>query len=317
MTSRRTHTAVHEQAESVRASSIQVPSRSRTETSDVLRQMGFRGRIEEDEHEFDVVFPPRKRTQKEQDKQDEEARKRAMRNLVNSWQERLQLISVITTFFASIEAGMLVPVNTDPNAADALPGLLKTANAGFLGALIMHVYAAVLSFLAAFLLIRYKLKEASNEELFAEGRAKGFQITASPVTGAFQVQDIERDAQNNDNDVDKFDPENPQKGTSENNMDTKYAPALSRMGSTPAEPPIFAREPHLEQVGFWSPTISSHLLSRVHTLCILFAAIGFILAIMGILTYAWALQSKEVSIFVSVCFGAALLAMGVLFLPDP
>lgn len=233
---------------------------------------------------------------------------------------------------------MLVPVNTDPNAANAFPGLLKAANAGFLGALIMHVYAgklhgyyrqgimndlfvaraqhvhciAVLSFLAAFLLIRYKLKEASNEELFAEGRAKGFQITASPVNGAFHVEDVERDAQNNE--TRNFDLEN---GIPEN-TDTKYDPrALPRMGSTPAEPPIFARDPHLEQVGFWNLTISSHLLSRVHALCILFAGIGFALAIMGILTYAWALQSNEVSIFVTVCFGAAVLAMGVLLLPDP
>lgn len=41
------------------------------------------------------VLTLRAGTQKDQDKDDEEARKRAMRNLVNSWQERLQLISVI------------------------------------------------------------------------------------------------------------------------------------------------------------------------------------------------------------------------------
>jgi hypothetical protein len=46
-----------------------------------------------------------------------------------------------TTFFASIEAGMLVPLNTDPNEEDAPPNLIKAANAGLLGALIMHVYA--------------------------------------------------------------------------------------------------------------------------------------------------------------------------------
>lgn len=299
MSSQRTRTT----EEAVRASSI----RPLVETSGVLKRLGLSGRSEEDEREIDVP-PPRKRTQREQDKEDEKARKRAMNNLVNSWQERLQLISVITTFFASIEAGMLVPVNTDPNAAYASPGLLKTANAGFLGALIMHVYAAVLSFLAAFLLIRYKLKEASNEELFAEGRAKGFNIVASPVNGSFQVKDIERDAQDNDSQIPDL----------KNNTDTKYdPPALQRVGSTPAEPPIFARDPHLEQVGFWSPTISSHLLSRVHTLCILLAVVGFMLAIMGVMTYAWALQSKEVSIFVTVCFGAAVLGMGLLFLPDP
>lgn len=311
MTSRRAHTT----EEPGRASSAQLPTRSRTETSGVLRRLGLGGHPEEDNGEFDIICPPRKRTQKEQDKEDEEARKRAMRNLVNSWQERLQLISVITTFFASIEAGMLVPVNTDPNAVDALPGLLKAANAGFLGALIMHVYAAVLSFLAAFLLIRYKLKEASNEELFAEGRAQGFQITASPLNGSFHVQDIERDAKSNGAQTPNLE-NSPQMGTSDK-TDTKYnLPALPRLGSTPAEPPIFVRDPHLEQVGIWSPTISSHLLSRVHALCILLAGIGFILAIMGIMTYAWALQPKEVSIFVSVCLGAAVLGMGVLFLPD-
>ncbi|KAG2137283.1 hypothetical protein BD769DRAFT_1437398 [Suillus cothurnatus] len=235
-------------------------------TGGVLKRLGLGGHIEEDEREFDVMLPPRKRTQKEQDKEDEEARKRAMRNLVNSWQERLQLISVITTFFASIEAGMLVPVNTDPNAINAVPSLLKAANAGFLGALIMHVYAAVLSFLAAFLLIRYKLKEASNEEFFAEGRAKGLQITASPVDGSFHVQDIERDAQSND--AQKFD-----RLHTDNSTDGQHdPPALRRMGSQPAEPPIFVRDPHLEQ---------------------------------------------EVGIFVTACFGAAVLAMGVFFLPDP
>ena len=36
-------------------------------------------------------------TQEEQDAMDEKARKRAMKNLVNSWQERLQLISVIVS----------------------------------------------------------------------------------------------------------------------------------------------------------------------------------------------------------------------------
>lgn len=51
------------------------------------------------------------------------------------------LVALQTTFFASIEAGMLVPVNTDPEEANALPSLINAANAGFLGALIMHVYA--------------------------------------------------------------------------------------------------------------------------------------------------------------------------------
>ncbi|KAF9243176.1 hypothetical protein BU15DRAFT_72368 [Melanogaster broomeanus] len=84
------------------------------------------------------------------------ARKRAMKNLVNSWQERLQLISVIN------------------NA-------LKASNAALLGALIMHVYAA-------FLLIRYKLKEATREELQAEG----IKLASSPLGGSIRVRDVEQ-----------------------------------------------------------------------------------------------------------------------------
>jgi len=42
---------------------------------------------------FDLV------TQQEQDEEDAMARKRAMKHLVNSWQERLQLISVIVSSY--------------------------------------------------------------------------------------------------------------------------------------------------------------------------------------------------------------------------
>ncbi|KAL4071314.1 hypothetical protein V8B97DRAFT_1917541 [Scleroderma yunnanense] len=40
--------------------------------------------------------------------QQQGARKRAIKHLVNSWQERLQLISVITTFFASAEVAFML-----------------------------------------------------------------------------------------------------------------------------------------------------------------------------------------------------------------
>ena len=95
--------------------------------------------------------------QEDQNLLDDEARKKAMRNLVNSWQERLQLISVIvsnhtsissaltplqTTFFASIEAGILV--NMKPlTSEDQGNNTLKALNASLLGALVMHVYASM------------------------------------------------------------------------------------------------------------------------------------------------------------------------------
>jgi len=302
---------VRSNIEPMRARTIQIPDRSNTVASNALGQLGLRHRHIAEEQDDHIVAdfytsPRRKRSQKEQDDADEEARKRAMMNLVNSWQERLQLISLITTFFASIEAGMLVPLNTDPNAENASPGLFKAANAGLLGALVMHVYAAVLSFLAAFLLIRYKLKEATKEEYFVEGNGREFTFVASPENGSLRRDPEIGGTPRLDAQVIEL----------EDIPQTRAAEDRQRMPSL-QEPPIFSKNPHLEQVGFWSPNISSHLLSRVHGLCITLAAIGFALAIMGIMLYTWALQTTEVSIFATACLGAALLAMtGVLFIPD-
>ncbi|KAH7921015.1 hypothetical protein BV22DRAFT_1039139 [Leucogyrophana mollusca] len=289
--------------------------RAHTEPSSALMRlmMTTRHNIGDDDQPGIEIYPPpgRKRTQKDQDEADEKARKKAMRDLVNSWQERLQLISVITTFFASIEAGMLV--NTTPSRdagtsdADSSNLVLKASNAGLMGALILHVYAAVLSFLAAFLIIRYKLKEATKEELMMEG----IQVVSSPLGGSLRVKSVERDAS---------DPEGPGPMMHENSSPVTARSDSSdsqgrnlRSGSTPAEPPIFSKNPHIEQVGpfRWNitSTQSSHLLSRFHTLCILLAATGFVLAIMGIILYAWALQPIEVSVFATACLGAAVLAM--------
>lgn len=178
---------------------------------------------------------------------------------------------------------------------------------------------AVLSFLGAFLLIRYKLKEATTEEFFAEHSAKGVRIVASPEHESLHVHDIETGGAPG-LDAPTYEPEGvPHASDIKNITDAQYDHPFQpqRKGSLHTEPPIFSREPHLEQVGFWSHAISSHMLSRVHALCITLAAIGFALAIMGILLYAWALQPKEVSIFATLCFGIAVLAMhGVLFLPD-
>lgn len=257
-------------------------------------------------------------TQAEQDEIDNKARKKAMKNLVDSWQERLQLISVITTFFASVEAGMLV--NTRPTTSDdQANGVLKASNATLLGALIMHVYAAGLSFLAAFLLIRYKLKEATREELIAEG----VKLATSPLGGSWRVKDIEKDVESMDGrrpyTIAEEQPTKtpvqarqptlplPPRSPTQNNQ-----PVPRSMGSIP-EPPILARNPHLEQVGpFWFRGVSSHLLSKFHTLCITLAVVGFVLAIAGIVLYSWAIQPQEVYIFATACLAAAILAMGTL-----
>lgn len=99
-----------------------------------------------------------------------------------------------------------------------------------------------------------------------------------------------------------------------NNGTAASAPARNRKGSSPLEPPVISARPHIEQVGPFRPNVSSHLLSRTHALCVSLAAVGFILAIAGILCYAWASQPIAVSVFASTCLGGSLLAMIVLLI---
>ncbi|KAG7449725.1 uncharacterized protein BT62DRAFT_603606 [Guyanagaster necrorhizus] len=128
-------------------------------------------------------------TQEDQDKEDEEARRKATKDLVQSWMDRLQLISLIvrtvlpheipinvlqTTFFASVEAGLL-QVST-PSQGDATSAWERACNAGLLGALVVHVTASFISFFAAFFLIRFKIIEANKEELRAGGTAQPDEI---------------------------------------------------------------------------------------------------------------------------------------------
>lgn len=66
-----------------------------------------------------------------------------MKDLLQSWMDRLQLISVITTFFASTEAGILQ--TTSPSGDDTPSAALNAANAGIVGALILHSFAGELA----------------------------------------------------------------------------------------------------------------------------------------------------------------------------
>jgi len=237
----------------------------------------FNGRPEEDSGQQDK--PARQRTQKDQDAADDAARQKANKDLVQSWMDRLQLISVITTFFASTEAGLLQ--TTSPTSGNnTITPTLNAANAGIIGALIMHSFAAIISFLASFVLVRYKLIEAKKEELKAEA-ITGSGLVTSPTS--IKHHDVEKTADANH----------------------RHSPPRD---STTGEP-IQSCDPRLEQVGpFSSKQPPTALLSRCHSLCISLAAVGFILALMGILCYAWAVQPLSVAAFSSGIMALCLIS---------
>jgi len=192
-----------------------------------------------------------------------------------------------------------------------------------IGLLTPDASLAVLSFLAAFLLVRYKLKEATREELIAEG----VKLASSPTSDTIRIKNADNDPESGGVRRAFSIAEEPSSQTpNQGRQPTLPLPQRSvthdsihpsttnqHMGSMPSvEPPILSSHPHLEQVGPFSiQHISSHpnLLGKIHTLCIIFASIGFVLAIAGIVLYAWALQPIEVSVFVTACLGGAILAM--------
>lgn len=203
---------------------------------------------------------PRRWTQEDQDESDKKEKNKAMKDLVQSWMDRLQLISVITTFFAAMEAQLLgITAADSPADAKQMAPSDQAANAGLAGALVIHVFAAILSFFAAFFLVRFRLKEAKHDEHKAENQPSS------------------------DKESQKAPPQRNQ--------------------------PIFSSNPHLETYGPWQgsqpPTV---FLEYCHRLCLWTSAVGFILAMAGVLCLAWARMPLSVSIFCSACAGTCLLA---------
>ncbi|KAK2463115.1 hypothetical protein APHAL10511_004770 [Amanita phalloides] len=103
------------------------------------------------------LYPPTRYAQND----DEQKRQQAYQDLVTVWQERLQLISAISTFFSSVDSGMLGLV-VKPELTP-MSSVAQIANATFLGALIIHVFSAFVAFMASFLLIDYRIHETETE----------------------------------------------------------------------------------------------------------------------------------------------------------
>ncbi|KAF9268572.1 hypothetical protein L218DRAFT_994420 [Marasmius fiardii PR-910] len=222
--------------------------------------------------------PVRKRTQAEQDQEDDDARRKAMKDLVGSWNDRLQLISLITTFMASVEAGLLQVSAPDPGA-DKRSLLIDVSNACLISALIIHLHASFISFVGAFFLVRFKVKEAKREENKIEGIHP-----AEPSKGSVVLDMAAKQITNS-----------PETGSQ-----------TSATQNTTIQPPVWSANPQLVQVGPFLRQPPIDLLSRCHFLCILCTVFGFSLAICGILCLAWARHPVGVRIAVTSALGVCL-----------
>lgn len=90
---------------------------------------------------------------------DTQKRQQAFQDLVTIWQERLQLMSAIATFFASTESSLYSIASRET----PMTLVVRVTNAAFLGAMIIHVFVAFVSFMASFLLVNYRIHETEVE----------------------------------------------------------------------------------------------------------------------------------------------------------
>jgi len=232
-----------------------------------------------------VVGPSRKLTQEDQDKVDEDDEREAMQNLIQTWLERLQLISVITTFFASTESGMLG--KSLPSGGDVLPIVGQVTNVCFMCALVVHAFASVISFLGAFYLIRYKLEVAERDEEEVE-----HEMIDSPISIS-------------------SDPIKRVSSTSQSSglrNTTNEARGRVTVKTDPGAPIIWSSNPRLVQVGPFRTKAPIELLSRCHSLCVLLTFLGFLLAIMGLMTFSWDRLPLSIGVGASVALGFCLTA---------
>ncbi|TFY72163.1 hypothetical protein EVG20_g854 [Dentipellis fragilis] len=99
--------------------------------------------------------------------------------IIQIWSDRLQLISLLATFFTSIDGlllGLAVPIREKDHTG-------RAANAALSGALIFHAAAAILSFVASFVLIRYRLNDARHKPVPPLLSAQHAQFQSDPIPG--------------------------------------------------------------------------------------------------------------------------------------
>jgi len=147
--------------------------------------------------------------------------------------------------------------------------------------------AAVISFLGAFFLIRYKLEVAEQDEAEAEQ-----EMVDSPTSIS-------------------SDPE-------KSGVRTNHPRGRVRVQSDSAENPIWSTNPRLVQVGPFQRKPPTQLLFRCHSLCVFLTFVGFLFAIMGLISFAWDQLPLSIGIAASISMGFCLTAGAtILIFPFP
>ncbi|KAJ8591067.1 hypothetical protein M405DRAFT_129079 [Rhizopogon salebrosus TDB-379] len=181
---------------------------------------------------------------------------------------RLQMLTLVTTFLASIDGELFSLTNVSSQVTvNASLGSQEFVYACFSGALIFHVCAAIIGYTASFALIRYELVGAevsSGAESNVQGGPSEARQGVSPLL---------------------------------------LTPSPFDAVQTLLRTPDARLEAHSRT---FSPPLA--LLARCYYTTLVLSGVGFIAALLGIITYAWKGLEQTVGIFTTACLGVSAVA---------
>jgi len=253
----------------------------------------------------------------------DETLRQAVIDVVQIWLQRLQLVSSITTFFASVDALLFSLASTATHtggdaSSNKWTAVNELTSASLAGALIFHVCSAIIAFVAAFVLCRFELVGAQDHERVVIQNT----FNAGTVRGFEDLHEIDHHPRPSENSIFKApvqqsnDTPSPQKGrlSQKDVANDVFRRVAIHCVRPPRLFPVFVAPDSLElgamSVGHPKDTLDPpvQLLSRCLALSVVMAGLGFALALLGILAYSWTMMPKSVSIFSVVCLGVCCLA---------
>ncbi|KAI0333043.1 hypothetical protein GY45DRAFT_1320341 [Cubamyces sp. BRFM 1775] len=255
----------------------------------------------------------------------EDAMKQALLAVVHVWLDRLQSMAVITTFFVSVDSLLFsltsATRNTDLSAWSSRD---KVINASLGGSIIFHVCASIVAYIGSFVLIRYRLNSAEQSEQSTAGRWS----TSSAGDTYTQKRPMHstsphRSAAKEGSTATATSPMDTMRDFSPMEVftDLRSLVAIDRANPfwfLPCATYKRAKQKQDPEASLKDAAVASlenivDVLARAHTVCAMMGSLGFLLALLGILTYSWTAVPTSLGIFASACMGVCGLAALVAF----
>jgi len=194
--------------------------------------------------------------------------------LLSYWATRLQVLTVLSAFLSSMDGAMFSLTALQTGISQPASTITREVIYSCLaGALIFHVSATILAYIASFTLIRYRIVDEDIKLETAPSSPSGFSTTRL-------VRRVPRKI--------VLEPIHPTHSILIFLYGLNMFPFIFASGSAPIPPLPFS------------------LMTRCFYTTICLAALGFVLALTGILTYVWAALNMPVGIFATVCLGTGV-----------